>query len=127
MTSPNENYTSWTVGMKLECIATAEQVAARREKIPGAKIAVSQGIYTIREIRDDAPWRRGDHHIVVLLQEIDNSHLVGGSYEHGKYCYVEPGFGAHYFRPVVTRKTDISIFQSILSNPHKKLPTRENA
>lgn len=125
MTSPNENYISWHVGMKLECIATAEQVAALRAKIPGANIAVSKGIYTIREIRDDAPWRGGDHHIVVLLQEIDNRHLVGSSYEQGKYCHVEPGFGTHGFRPVVTRPTSIAIFQSILSNPRKKLHTED--
>ena len=98
MTSPNENYTSWIVGMRVEC------VDAR-----GAGPLLSVGaIYTIRALEPE----------FVTFEEPSTWTERGVQ---------TSGWLYRRFRPVVTRKSDISVFQSILSNPHKKLPTRENA
>src|SRR5687768_445102 len=52
---------------------------------------------------------------LITLCEHDNSHLIA---ELG--CRYEPGFNAEAFRPVVERKTDISVFQAILRKATKK-------
>lgn len=55
------------------------------------------------------PWG-----VILTFHEHDNSHIqrqLGENYE--------PGFGANHFRPVVERKTDISIFTAML-NPSKQ-------
>lgn len=103
------------VGMKVACIATAEQIAAVKATAPSSVQPVSGGIYTIREIRDDAKY--GGDKLVLLFCEIDNSHLIGLSGPNWR-CYVEPGFHPDNFRPLRERKTDISIFRAIL-NGHR--------
>jgi hypothetical protein len=57
-------------------------------------------VYTIRAVFP----REG--RLVLHLVEIDNSHLDFDD---------EPGFDSEYFRPLVERKTDISIFQAMLT------------
>lgn len=64
-------------------------------------------VYTVRTIN---VWDGYD--TLITLEEIDNSHMVP---EYGK---IEPGFQAKHFRPVIERKTDISIFKAML-NPSK--------
>ncbi len=115
------SYAHWHVGMKVVCVVSQEDIdRSQSYAAPGSVYPISNGTYTIREIRDDFKWRRGDHHIVLLLQEIDNRHLIGlrvGT----QYCYVEPGFPITGFRPVQTRKTDISIFTAMLQGDHSKV------
>lgn len=67
-------------------------------------------VYTVRSIFTQGA-RQGEY--LIRLDEIDNSRLkpftVGG---------IEPGYPARCFRPIVERKTDISIFKAML-NPSK--------
>lgn len=100
----------WHVGMKVVCVADAIYL------IDGAQYPENGRIYTIRELRDDAPW--GGKHIVVLLNELDNSGFIGRRGDRWT-CHVEPGFATDGFRPVQTRKTSIEIFRRML-NPSKQ-------
>lgn len=113
------SYLNWHVGMKVVCVASPERIAAGMRRMPGAIYPAHNGIYTIREIRDDAQWNKGASSIVLLLAEIDNSHFIGTHSADNTYSYVEPGFNVRGFRPVQTRKTDISIFTAML-NPQKQ-------
>lgn len=115
------SYLNWHVGMKVVCVAAQERINAIVASLPGSVYPTSGKIYTIREIRDDSPLTNGKTQIVVLLCEIDNSHLVGRVLKPGTKCFVEPGFNPNGFRPVQTRKTDISIFNRILLNPHIRI------
>lgn len=74
----------------------------------GAKFSYPEvgEVVTIKTINE---WTYGT---LVTLYEHDNSHLVG------KYGRVEPGFGIEHFRPLVERKTDISIFTKMLNPDH---------
>jgi hypothetical protein len=105
------DYTSWHVGMKVVCIACRPDGAPADAFYPEI-----DRIYTLREIRDDAPWRYGKTKVVVLLNELDNSHFVGRA-----GYWVEPGFDPRGFRPVQTRKTDISVFEKMLRPIDAKL------
>ena len=60
-------------------------------------------VYTIRAINVYS-----DNDVILLLKEIDNSHMVP------EYWKIEPGFQACYFRRVTDRETDISIFTDML-------------
>lgn len=105
------------VGQKVVCVASGEAIAARLRAFGGkAKYPVHNGIYTIREVRDDTPWmngfvrKRGDN-VVVLLAEIENGCLIGT-----QPCFrIEPGFDPTGFRPLRKRSTDISCFKEMLS------------
>lgn len=71
---------------------------------PDARYPNVGDVYTIREI---APCADG---IVLLLQEIDNSHLGHA---------LEPGFRQEFFRPAVQPKADIAVFTEILRKATK--------
>lgn len=107
------DYRDWHVGMKVVCIAKRPSYAEADAVYP----EIGQ-VYTIRELRDDTPL--GGKGVVVLLVELDNTHFIGRSSPRG-HAYVEPGFTPKGFRPVLTRKTDISIFTALLT----KAPTPE--
>lgn len=66
------------------------------------------GIYHVREVlmKDDQPWLR--------LAEIRNRAELG---------FVEPMYMGRCFRPVVERKTDISIFTAMLTPAKKAVET----
>lgn len=107
-------YRDWHVGMKVVCIVPAEQISEMQAAYPGSVYPHHNGIYTIREIRDDAPWNGGECHLVLLLDEICHRQMIGKTFA-GGHCFVEPGFDVHGFRPVQTRKTDISVFTQLLT------------
>jgi hypothetical protein len=67
-------------------------------------------IYTVRdlEVYDDSEWLR--------LDEIRNHDVM----EHGRL--IEPWFETVGFRPVVERKTDISVFAELLDTTKSKEP-----
>ena len=71
-------------------------------------------VVTVRTVND---WPSGT---LLTFYEHDNSHLIarlGSRYE--------PGFKARYFRPLVERKTDISIFTAMLTpkRKHARVPS----
>lgn len=75
----------------------------------GAALTQVGRVYTIREIRVDNGTTE-----VLLLRELDNSNLAGLPWAGPR----EPGFRSSGFRPVVERKTDISIFTEMLNPSH---------
>lgn len=111
-------YLDWKVGDKVACIASAERISAMQALNPGSNYPRADGVYTIREIRDD---NYIDGRLTLLLVEIDNSHFIGVETEYG-YGYKEPGFPITGFRKVQPRKTDISIFTALLHDQHDKVP-----
>lgn len=92
------------VGQKVVLVGwAAANVAAWQET--GARYPNVGDVYTVRAI---APWKDS---AVLLLGEIDNSHLGFA---------IEPGFRQEFFRPVVERKADVSIFTEILRKVTRK-------
>src|SRR3990167_4610543 len=69
-------------------------------------------IYTIRAIN---VWPTIT---IVRLYEVDNSHLLSLHQYAGQ---IEPGYDARAFRPLVTRKTNISIFKRMLTPSPEKV------
>lgn len=95
----------------MECNFTVGQKVVRvggnaRPNVPAVWPEIGK-IYTVRAIN---VW---DYGVLLHLHEIDNSHMVP------EYSRIEPGFQAQFFRPVIQRKTDISIFKAML-NPSKE-------
>lgn len=101
------------VGQKVVCVGGKYRGDIPRPdaEANGAIYPRRGNIYTIRTIN---VW---PGKTLVTLHECNNAHLVkifGGG--------IEPGFNARGFRPVVDRKTDISIFTKML-NPKKAKET----
>lgn len=92
-TSPDQNYTSWYVGMKVVCIETEDD--------PEPPNPVYGEIYTISWIGVgvDGPA------VLIDLLELPNP-------ENEEF---DRGYLASAFRRVQTRKTDISVFTAMLS------------
>lgn len=90
------------VGQKVACI---------RDSYYGGPTDVFEpivgSVYTIRSIRVDV--LRPQYGVSLVFEEITNSIDRGGR---------EPGFYSSRFRPIVERKTDISIFTAMLT-PNK--------
>jgi hypothetical protein len=99
----------WHVGMEVECI-DAEFLWNNSPLEIGR-------IYLIERIMISEGWFKGawSNDPELILRGVVNS--AGGS-NHEGFC-------AARFRPVQTRKTDISAFKAILLNPH--IPVREDA
>jgi hypothetical protein len=99
------------VGQKVTLVNDrSEDPSARRfYETHGVVYPVVGVVYTVRKV---APHTISGV-LLLLLEEINNrdaSTILGFD--------LEPGFEAYRFRPVVTRSTDISIFQSML-NPSR--------
>lgn len=93
---------TFRVGQKVVCILR------HPNPFPDAIYPDLGPVYTIREINE---WSYGT---LVMLNEIDNSHLVG------KLGRLEPGFIASAFRPIVERKADIGFAHEILRKVSRK-------
>lgn len=107
----SENW--FEVGMKVRCIADQEKIAAGQRLVPGSNYPKSGSIYTVRDIRNDAPWNGGHDKTVLLFVECDNAHLIGRRWP-GAFCYVEPGFPPQGFRPLRKKTTSIELFTKML-------------
>jgi len=95
------------VGQKVVCIETWSLNGTGY----GDEIGPIEGkIYTIRSIGVGFNSHYPDRLQVRLVEISNESRLYGG--DRAKY---EPAFGAYRFRPVVERKTDISIFKAMLT------------
>lgn len=91
------------VGQKVVCSAQAPF-----DRVPNKNYPEPEGIYTIRKV---VLTKSG--YVAFLLDEIRNI-------EHS-YLGQEPYFNSHYFKPLESRKTDISIFKEIANNPSLKI------
>jgi hypothetical protein len=91
----------FSVGQKVVCVKIGRGAYwAAHNKLTDANLG---GLYTIRDI-----FTGMDGRAALRFDEIHNRMHANGQ---------EFGFWAHRFRPIVERKTDISIFTSML---HKK-------
>lgn len=106
---------TFQVGQKVVCISDA---SGAMHKYPDSKWPKKDRIYTIATI-NDWPWGT-----LLTFEEIDNRHYIG-RVVNGIHCTMEPGFGAKHFRPIVERKTDITVFTDILRKATK--PARSPA
>ena len=99
---------SFRVGMKVVRVGSKRSCEnlwiAENIKFTYPKIG---DVVTIKTINDWPRWT------ILTFCEHDNSHLAGVVSE------IEPGFGSEHFRPIVERKTDISIFKRMF-NPSKQ-------
>lgn len=98
---------TFRVGQKVVCIGSNENPKLSDAADKAHRKPDINQIYTIRSM---FAWK---HLVLVRLYEVDNRHLMpimGVS--------VEPGYDSRGFRPLVERKTDISIFTRML-NPSK--------
>lgn len=100
------------VGQKVVCVAWPADLITRAE----ANYAHVGSVYTIRAIN---VWPDSTK---LRFYELDNSHMtarMGGK--------IEPGFNAKFFRPVVDRPTDISIFTRMLTDADEDARAMESA
>lgn len=120
MTSPDQNYTDWQVGMK--AVFVGDFSTRKNEEwavLYGIEFPQTDDVYTIREIvlikHLDADYKVG-----IRLVEIVNP--VGPSAKDGGRVAIdelmppqEITWCPSEFRPLVDRKKDISIFTAMLS------------
>lgn len=100
--TPDQSYTSWHVGMKV-VLARDEFFNRGMHLAYGNEYPEMGPVYTIRAINLVAG------NVGIHLNEIVNPSF---EYLNG---WAELSFAAENFRPVQTRKTDISIFTAMLS------------
>jgi hypothetical protein len=89
------------VGQKVCCVN--EPCASQKAKWPGSNWPAKGAVYKIRAIN---VWPA---QTLLRLEEVDNRHFEG------VLSAIEPGFPSEHFRPIVERKTDISIFTAMLT------------
>lgn len=91
------------VGDKVVCIDGTPKFY-----IAGANILKTNEVCTIRFI---GLWKGDLDRVVIQTEEHINTHLNE---------YYEPAFNAANFKPLEKRKTDISVFTSMLKKHHKE-------
>lgn len=96
---------TFRVGQKVVCIHTFPQA----EWTPEIAFPNKDAVYTIRAI---IAYPAGEG---ALLREIKNPQVDTFA------GFVEPAFTVRAFRPLVERKTDISIFKKMLAPSHRAL------
>jgi len=103
--------TQFHVGQKVVCVNASEMDEAPvGVRIVGDLDGLRKGaIYTVRSIYIDHVWGGA----CIRLHEIERRPL---SFFNGQYF--ESGYDPSRFRPIIERKTDISIFRAML-NPQK--------
>jgi hypothetical protein len=104
----------WHIGMEVECIRNDLDNGIDHRLVVGAR-------YTVRKVVIETGWMWDDstrEGIAICLNEI------WGSVPTDDGCFTD-AYWPEYFRPVQTRKTDISALKAILLNPH--IPVREDA
>lgn len=100
------------VGQRVVCVETWVDDPNRLGRM-GEEGPVAGHVYTIREIGMFHPMFPDS--VNVRLVEIVNAARDYCSPSGDVFRTWEPSFGAFRFRPVVDRKTDISVFQAMLT------------
>jgi len=89
---------AFRVDMKVVCLISPSE--STKKDWPGIAWPVKNGVYTIRSM---FPFKE---RTLLRFSELNNSHSVWEG--------TERGFNAKYFRPLVSRKTDISALKALL-------------
>jgi hypothetical protein len=97
------------VGQKVVCV-NAERTSWRRKKFLGLinytvwwSELIEGEIYEVKEVFHGTDILSGEEGVGLKLAGMNN--------------YANSGFNAHRFRPLVERKTDISLFKAMLNKP----------
>lgn len=103
--------TMFHVGMKVVCVdaGPAERLGSIGNCWTGDEAPIEGKVYTVRRVFNDIEGA-----LVVWLDEIKRSQRAIGLYGD------QIGYSARRFRPVVERKTSISIFTEILDRANKR-------
>ncbi len=88
------------IGQKVVCVDVSIK---KRGRIPVTQHIKKNGIYTIRAVGRDTVYFESEEQMV-WLQEVRRSN----------YTHEDAPFHAARFRPLVEKKTDISIFKKML-------------
>lgn len=100
------SYLDWHVGMKVVCVDDGGFISTEYIEI----MPVVGSVYTIREI---VPYGK---RVGLRLDEIRN-----GKFQYTQGIQEEAAFSAKNFRPVHTRKTDVSIFTAMLTGSKRRV------
>lgn len=98
------SYLDWHVGMKVVCVEEFEHNGTEHLPLVGA-------IYTLRGLRRS---KYTDRLYVQLVEVVNVPRQYAGEFG-------EPWFSVEGFRPVQTKKTDISVFQAMLTGNKQKV------
>lgn len=103
------SYLDWHVGMKVVCVIDGPDVRASGCRWADGEAVVEGQVYTLTRIFTDS-----DGNAIVWLREVERSPISKA------FIGDEAGYGAWRFRPVQTRKTDISIFTAMLDGAKER-------
>jgi len=95
---------TFRIGQKVVCIS--DEWRNPQYELPVA-MPMKHGVYTIRAMGLGTCGDNGEEQIGLLFQEF--IYPIAS-------CGFEPSFSSRCFRPIVERKTDISIFQKMLES-----------
>lgn len=90
---------TFRVGQKVVCVV--DPSASLKMRYPEAVFPSLKAVYTIRSM---FPY---NGKVLLRFCELNNSRSVWNG--------IERGFNSKYFRPIVERKTDISVFTKMLT------------
>jgi hypothetical protein len=96
------------VGQKVTVFKPFPACEIQRAKDEGVTLPVLGVVYTVRGM-EPGVWNSNET-FIRLAEIVNGPHVEDG---------IEPSFSATRFRPVIERKTDISIFKAML-NPSKQ-------
>lgn len=96
------------VGQKVVCVEDRPHMFYKRGS-PAMDGLRKDTVYTVRAVGIDPHWKTPALWLVEIVRPIRGSKT-------------EIGYDPRRFRPVVERKTDISIFKEILNNPRIRIP-----
>ena len=100
------------VGQKVVMFKQFGPHAIGRAKDEGVTLPVKGQVYTIREIEEGEGCEAGETFYLRFNEIWNGPHVCDG---------IEPSFHADLFRPVVERKSDISVFHAMLTPSKQKV------
>ena len=96
-------YLDWHVGMNVVCINASGWFCANHPAPPGIARPIEGNVYAVTHL----DWDEDEDILFVGLSGYSEDH----------------GFDARAFRPVQTRKADISVFTAMLHDERQKVPS----
>ena len=100
----------FVVGQRVVMVTEYDAQSYARAASEGVTLPTKGSIYTVRGIEPGAGWQ--SNLTFIWLDELSNPPSCDG---------IEPNWDTNMFRPVVERKTDISIFTAMLT-PAGRIP-----
>ena len=102
---------NFTVGQKVVMVEAYKPHVYERAADEGVTLPTKGTVYTIRGMEPGEGWHVGM--TFIWLEELHNAPSLDG---------IEPNLDASLFRPLVERKTDISVFKAMLNPSKEQVP-----